>query len=102
MQGDIPMSDPKVSRPRTPLTLSPKAPRPATSREEMARKLYGSPNTVLSEARALAEKANIGVKPWGNDAAATLASALTLSDELTRSPGTDELGILRDPAAGLG
>jgi hypothetical protein len=102
------MSDPKdVSRPRTPLTISPKAPRPATSREEMARKLYG-PDTVLSDARALAEKASIGVKPLGIDAAATLAAALSvtapaLSDELTRFfPGTDELGILRDPNAGLG
>jgi hypothetical protein len=103
------MSDPKdVSRPRTPLTLSPKIPRPATSREEMARKLYGktAPSADHTTAHEFALRAGIDPKA-ATDHALALAASLTtgtptLIDELTRSPGTDDFGILREPTAGLG
>jgi len=83
------MSDPKdVSRPRAPLTLSPKAPRQATSREEMARKLYGKTAPSPEHSATLAK---------------TLLNPPTvLSDDLTRFPGTDDLGILTEPGAGPG
>lgn len=100
------MSDPKdVARPRSPLTLSPKTLRPATSRDEMARKLYGksSPDHV----EALATALHAGVDQTSViDRAVALAAGLsagtpTLSDDLTRFPGTDDLGTLRYPADGL-
>jgi hypothetical protein len=84
------MSDPKdVTRPRSPLTLSPRTPRPAIPRDEMARKLYGkTAPTSADHTKALALALRAG-------------APTPLSDDLTRHPGTDDLGILRYPAAGL-
>jgi hypothetical protein len=110
MQGDIPMSGPKdVTRPRTPLTLSPKTPRPATPLDEMARRMYGNtaPSTEHTAALANALRAGREATPLTDHARALAADlragpATVLSDDLTRFPGTDDLGILRDPTAGAG
>lgn len=122
------MSDPKdVSRPRTPLTLSPKTPRLATPHEEMARKMYGATSTPHSAA-ALARAAfsdGVESRPLTDDytstphSAAALARALSagidqktvtdhalaLAASLRASPPTamsDDLGVLREPTAGSG
>jgi hypothetical protein len=121
------MSDPKdVTRPRSPLTLSPKTPRPATPRDEMAHRLYGESSAPHS-AKALAEglRADVEIEPPTPHSAGSLARALCASVEpkaltghvqslveglsasavlsdLTRFPGTDDLGISREPTAGLG
>jgi hypothetical protein len=121
------MSDPKdVSRPRTPLTLSPKTPRPATPHEEMARKMYGGTSTPHSAA-ALARALSDGVesKPLTDHSTSTPHSAAALARALSAgfdqktvtdhahalaaslragSPtvSSDDLGILGEPTMGPG
>jgi hypothetical protein len=101
------MSDPKdVARPRSPLTLSPKTPRPVTHREEMARRMYGKtavPSTAESTASlAKALRAGVDPKPLTGHAKA-LVDALrgetpALPNDLTRY----DLGNLGEPTAGPG
>jgi hypothetical protein len=99
------MSGPNdVTRPRSPLTLSKISPRPATPRDEMARRLYGKTSPSSEHGAALAKALRAGSDPKPPTDAKALAAALKrpstpLSDDLTRYPGTDEFGILTDPAA---
>ena len=120
------MSDPKdVTRPRSPLTLSPKTPRPPTPVDEMASRMYGTstPHSAAALARALSD--GVEPKPLTDHgtptphSAAALARALrdgveskpltdhalALAASLRASPPTissDDLGILREPKAGPG
>ncbi|MHB8477878.1 MAG: hypothetical protein ACYDBZ_16500 [Steroidobacteraceae bacterium] len=94
------MSDPKdVSRPRTPLTLSPKTPRPATPLDEMASRMYGgtsTPHSAVALARALSE----GVDPTNSEQPHSALEAARLA-----TPSTvlrDDFEILREPTAGPG
>ena len=97
-----------VTRPRSPLTLSPKTPRPATPRDDRARKLYGKTAPPAEHTAALAQALRAGSdpKPLTDHAQALVAGlsagAPLLSGDLNRFPGTDDIGILRDPTAGLG
>jgi hypothetical protein len=113
------MSDPKdVTRPRSPLTLSPKTPRPATPVDEMPSRMYGTsiPHSAVALARALsagvepeppiphsaaalARALSAGVEPRPvSDHAQSLAAALR-ADSPTVSA---DLEILREPTAGPG
>jgi hypothetical protein len=117
MQGDIPMSDPKdVTRPRSPLTLSPKTPRPATPLDEMAHRMYGTSSSTPHSAASLARALDAGVepKPSTPHSAADLARALRAEPEpltdhalalvaaLRAEPPKLSDGILTEPKAGPG
>lgn len=73
------MSDPNdVTRPRSPLTLSPKSPRPTRSDTQTAEKLYGktSPSTAHREALAAALLGNAKpIQPSMTAAALAAASS---------------------------
>ena len=120
------MSNPNdVTRPRSPLTLSTKTPRPTTPRDEMAHRLYGGVSPSPSEhAAALAKALRAGSdpKPPANAAGLALAAALRsttvtpteqttvdvglgaasmslFNENLSQYPATDDLGILTEPTA---
>jgi len=91
------MSDPKdVTRPRSPLTLSPKTPRPTTPLDEMASKMYGTPTPHSAVALARALRAGIEPNPLTDHTLALVAALRAGSQQI------DDPGILREPIAGPG
>jgi hypothetical protein len=75
----------------------------------MARKMYGKTAPSPEHTTALAKALRSGREATPlTDHARDLAAGLRdsppslLNDDLTRFPGTDDLGILREPTAGLG